>query len=86
MKTAQLPSPCCTSKLMPSRSPPGVSKDYFEAIVRRLDVELGYVSKHVGTHVRENDAFALELRAMPHERRVVEMKREFASRRSTTRR
>ena len=29
------------------------SKDDFEAIVRRLDVELGYVSKHVGTHVRE---------------------------------
>ena len=54
----------------PLQPPPaaGVSKDDFEAIVRRLDVELGYVSKHVGTHVRENDAFALELRAMLHER------------------
>ena len=63
-----LPKRHSMARITPSRSPPGVSKDDFEAIVRRLDVELGYVSKHVGTHVRENDAFAFELRAMLHER------------------
>ncbi len=52
----------------PSRSPPDDSKNDFKTIVRRLDRQLGQVREHVGTHVGENDAFAVEFRAVLHER------------------
>ncbi len=41
--------------------PPHVSKDDFEPIMRSLNLQLGQVREHVRTHVREHDAFAIEL-------------------------
>lgn len=50
------------------------SKDDLEPIVGGLDRQVGQTGEHVGTHVREHDALAVELRAMLDECRIVEMK------------
>jgi hypothetical protein len=56
-----LPRACCTSKLILSRSPTNASKDNFEPIMCSLNLKFRQTQEHVGTHVREHDAFAIDL-------------------------
>ena len=55
-------------------TPSHASENEFETIVRRLNVQLGQARQHVGTHVREYDPLAVELRPMLHQRCIVEVK------------